>query len=92
MQKRVLLFLLLSIVAYASPYAKCKGCHGNKGEKPALVNKSKIIADMTQQEIIDAMVGYKNDTYGGPMKALMKAQSMSLSENDIETIANMIGK
>ncbi len=47
---------------------------------------------MTKADIIAAMKGYKDGTYGGPMKGLMKGQAASLSDADIEAIANQIGK
>jgi cytochrome c553 len=94
--KKVLFMLgLIGITSTAlfagSAYSKCVGCHGANGEKAAL-GKSKVIKDMTKQEIIDALVGYQNGTYGGAMKGLMVAQSKSLSQADIEAIAAKIGK
>ncbi len=75
----------------AALYKKCAGCHGVNGEKVAL-GKSKVIKDMTKQEIVDAMAGYKNGTYGGAMKGLMLGQVKPLSQSDIEAIAEHIGK
>lgn len=92
MKKIVSICLIASCFVYADPYAKCIGCHGVNGEKSALNGKSKIIKDMTKAEIKSAMLGYKDNTYGGPMKSLMKAQASSLSDSDIEAIANKIGK
>ncbi|MGM0519040.1 MAG: c-type cytochrome [Campylobacterota bacterium] len=83
--------LLTACVAFANPYAKCVSCHGANGEKVAM-GKSKIIKDMTKAEFIEAMKGYKDGSYGGPMKGLMKAQVASLSDADIEAIANKIAK
>ncbi len=91
MKKALLLTTILACIAFANPYQKCVGCHGANGEKVAL-GKSKIIKDMTKAEIITAMKGYKEGTYGGPMKGLMKGQATSLSDADIEAIANKIGK
>ena len=91
MKKLVTIFFLIIYTAYANPYGKCVGCHGANGEKIAL-GKSKVIKDMTKAEIKTAMIGYKNNTYGGTMKGLMVAQSISLSEEDINTIAEQIGK
>jgi len=91
MKKVLLLTSILACVAFANPYQKCVGCHGANGEKVAL-GKSKVIKDMTKAEIITAMKGYKDGSYGGPMKGLMKGQSVSLSDADIEAIANQIGK
>lgn len=72
-------------------YKACVGCHGASGEKVAL-GKSKVIKDMSKEDFIVAMKGYKDGTYGGPLKAMMKAQSMRLSDADIEAIAGMIAK
>jgi len=83
--------LLTACVAFANPYAKCIGCHGANGEKAAL-GKSKIIKDMTKADFIAAMKGYKDGSYGGPMKGLMKGQAMPLSDAQIEAIANQIAK
>lgn len=91
MKKVLLLTSVLACVAFADPYAKCVTCHGATGEKVAL-GKSKVIKDMTKADFIAAMKGYQNDTYGGPMKGLMKGQVTGLSDADIEAIANKIAK
>lgn len=75
----------------AALYKRCATCHGINGEKVALGN-SKIIKNMTKQELADAMFGYQKGTYGRAMKGLMVGQVRSLSKADIETIANHIGK
>ena len=92
--KKVIIFLAilgLSSVAMADAYKKCAGCHGATGEKVAL-GKSKVISNMTKQEIVDSLKGYQAGTYGGPMKGLMKGQVKSLSDADIDAIAAKIGK
>ncbi|MEA3373181.1 MAG: c-type cytochrome [Campylobacterota bacterium] len=96
--KKVLLAGLMvvgmSSVAFAdgaAAYKKCAGCHGANGEKVAL-GKSKVIKDMSKADIVAAMKGYKDGTYGGPMKGLMKGQVASMSDADIQAIADMIGK
>jgi cytochrome c553 len=38
------------------------------------------------------MAGYKDGTYGGPMKGLMKGQVATLSDADIQEIAAKIAK
>ncbi|WP_375723949.1 cytochrome C [Arcobacter sp. KX21116] len=91
MKKILLLTSILACVAFANPYAKCVACHGANGEKAAL-GKSKIIKDMSKAEIVSALKGYKDGTYGGPMKGVMKAQVATLSDADIQTIADQIGK
>ena len=91
MKKIVLLTSILACAAFANPYAKCVACHGANGEKVAL-GKSKIIKDMPKSEFIAAMKGYKDGTYGGAMKGVMKGQVAGLSDADIEAIANQITK
>ncbi len=92
MKKTFSLFLLLSCVAFANPYAKCIGCHGANGEKSALNGKSLIISEMSKADVKSAMLGYKDGTYGAAMKSIMVNQVLSLSVEDIEFIANKIGK
>ena len=83
--------LLTACVAFANPYAKCAGCHGANGEKAAL-GKSKIIKDMTKAEFVSALKGYKDGTYGGAMKGLMKGQVASMDEATMQEIADKIAK
>lgn len=75
----------------ADAYNKCVSCHGATGEKVAL-GKSKVIKTMTKAEIVTALNGYKDGSYGGPMKGVMKGQVASLSDMDIQAIAEMIGQ
>jgi len=70
-------------------YKRCAGCHGASAEKAAL-GKSKIIANMSEEELNKALNGYKNGTYGGAMKGLMKGQVMKLSESDISSVSTYI--
>lgn len=91
MKKIILLASILACAAFANPYAKCVACHGANGEKVAM-GKSKVISDMTKADIVTALKGYKDGSYGGPMKGLMKGQVTALSDADIDAIANQIGK
>ena len=94
MKKAILLAMMatltLSAADGAALFSKCTACHGAKGEKHAL-GKSKIINTMTPDEIVTALEGYKDGTYGGPMKAVMKGQAAPLSEEEIKEIAEYIG-
>jgi len=89
------IFTILVIISCTSLMAidiapitkKCAGCHGLKGEKKAL-NKSKIMNQMTKEEFITATKGYKDGSYGGAMKAIMKPQVMALSDEQIEALAD----
>ena len=73
----------------AATYKKCASCHGVNGEKVAL-GKSKVIADMSKEDLVASMNGYKDGSYGGPMKGLMKAQVAKLSAEEIESLATYI--
>lgn len=69
----------------------CTGCHGDKWEKEAL-NKSKIVSSMSYDEIVNALIGYKNGTYGRDMKSLMKAQVQKYSDDEIKRFAKSIAR
>ena len=83
--------LLTSTVLVASGTAGCKGCHGANFEKAAL-GKSKVVKDMSKEEIVAALKGYKDGSYGGPMKGMMAGQVKSLDDAAIEAIAAEIKK
>ena len=75
----------------AQLFKKCTGCHGSKGERKAL-GKSKVISEMKKEDIKTALTGYKDGSYGGAMKGIMKGQVMSYSDKDIAAVADYIGK
>ena len=69
--------------------AQCASCHGATGEKKAL-NKSQVINTFSEAQIVTALKGYKDDSYGGAMKALMKSKVAKLSDDEITAIAKEI--
>jgi cytochrome c len=91
--KTLLMILGISAALLAADgselFKKCAACHGTNGEKVAL-GKSKIIKDLSKDEIVTALTGYQNGTYGGAMKALMKGQVATLNTQQIETLAEYI--
>ena len=92
MKKLLYIALLVATITevMATPlFNTCKGCHGALGEKVAM-GKSKVIADMNSTQIESALLGYKDGSYGGSMKALMKGQVMRLSAEDIKTLSEYI--
>ncbi|MFA7084858.1 MAG: c-type cytochrome [Arcobacteraceae bacterium] len=92
MKKILLSIFVLASLSFADVYKlKCASCHGATGEKVAL-GKSKIIKDMSKADFIAAMNGYKDGTYGGPMKGLMKGQVNALTEDDIKALAEQIAQ
>jgi cytochrome c len=80
---------LLAAADGAALFQKCTTCHGENGEKHAL-NKSKVINEMSKEEIETALKGYKSGTYGGAMKALMKGQIAAYDDEEIDTVAAFI--
>jgi len=85
------LALSTSAMAGAVVKTKCAGCHGADFGKSAL-GKSKIVKDLTHDEIATALKGYKAGTFGGPMKGLMRGQVASYSDAELEAFAKTIGK
>jgi len=71
--------------------AVCAGCHGANFEKKAM-GVSKVVKDLTKADIVKALKGYKDGSYGGSMKTIMKGQAGGLSDAQIEAIANKVGK
>jgi len=74
---------------YAASTAACAGCHGQHFEKVAM-GKSKIVKDMSEADILISLKGYKDGTYGGAMKGLMKGQVANLSNADMAAMAKSI--
>ncbi len=73
----------------AGLYKKCQGCHGVNAEKAAL-GKSKIIKGWKSEQTIAALKGYKEGTYGGAMKGVMKGQVAALNDEQIKALADYI--
>ena len=95
MKKIILGTLIVSasmLTLNAANYAACAGCHGAKGEKKAMGNKSEIIKGWPVAKTVAAMKGYKDGSYGGPMKGVMKGQASRLSDADIQDLAEQISK
>ncbi|WP_415397700.1 c-type cytochrome [Sulfurimonas sp. CS5] len=84
--------LALATASMAAVNGKaCTSCHGADWSKAAL-GKSKDVSKMTHAEIATALKGYKDGTYGGPMKGLMKGQVGKYSNADLDAFAQTIGK
>ena len=67
----------------------CISCHGVTFEKSAM-GYSRIVNQMSKEDIIASINGYKSGTYGGDMKALMAGQATKLSSDEIEAFAELI--
>lgn len=75
----------------ADLFKVCSSCHGINGEKKAL-NKSQVIQDWSEIQVTTALNGYKDGSYGGAMKGLMKSQVTKLSDEDIATLSKYISE
>ena len=81
--------LLATSSAYAVSIAVCAGCHGQNFELAAM-GKSKIVKEMSLKEIVAALKGYKNGTYGDALKGMMMVQVKDLKDSDIEAMSLLI--
>ena len=65
---------------------KCASCHGQNGEKAAL-NTSKVIQGWDEADVVTALEGYKDGTYGLKLKGIMKGQVTALTQQEIKAVA-----
>ena len=72
-------------------FTKCVGCHGSHGERKAL-GKSQLIQGWEVSKVVTALNGYKDGSYGGSMKGVMKSQISKLSDDEIQAVAEYISK
>ena len=79
----------VSVASADANFARCSACHGQNGEKHAM-GKSQVIQGWKAEKVIAALKGYKDGTYGGAMKGVMKGQVAKLSDADIEALAKHI--
>ena len=92
--KKIALSLLVASVSLmaadgAALYKKCASCHGQKGEKKAL-NQSQVIQGWDVAKTVAALKGYKDGSYGGKMKGLMKGQVAAYDDAKIQAVAEYI--
>ncbi|MDD2697257.1 MAG: c-type cytochrome [Arcobacteraceae bacterium] len=72
--------------AFAS---KCSSCHGTKGEGKSIFPK---LAGQTKDAIAKKLRGYKDGTFGNDKKAMMIPNVNSLTDDEIEKIAEVVSK
>jgi cytochrome c553 len=94
MKKIALSLLLVSAALMAAEdgatlYKKCSSCHGLQAEKKAL-NQSQVIAGWDAAKTEAALKGYKDGSYGGKMKGLMKGQVGSYNDAQIAAVSAYI--
>ena len=81
--------LSTAMASGADIYKKCASCHGAQGERKAL-GRSAVIKGFEAEKLVASLKGYKDGTYGGAMKALMKAQVADLNDTQIQDVAKFI--
>lgn len=92
MKKLVLSTIIAAATAAslsAASLAACAGCHGADFSKPAL-GKSQVVKGWDAAKVEAALKGYKDGTYGGPMKGVMAGQVKNLSDADIKDLSAQI--
>lgn len=72
-------------------YIACSACHGADASKVAL-GQSKPIKGWGYTKVIEALNGYKDGTYGGTMKGVMKGQVLALTPEDIRLVSIYISE
>lgn len=70
-------------------FVSCAGCHGANAQNAAL-GKSQIIKGWDEAKTLAALKGYKDGSYGGAMKGMMKAQVDNKSDAQLEALAKYI--
>lgn len=85
---RIIVLLVIANIYLLSSNV-CQGCHGANYEKRAL-GRSQIIKNFSYSQIVSALKGYKDGTYGGFTSGIMKSQVANLSESDMADIASDI--
>lgn len=86
---KILVSILLCASLYGVSISQCTGCHGVNFEKSAL-GTSKIVRDMSENDIVKSLNGYKNQSYGGRMKGVMEGQVRKFTDVDIKLISKEI--
>ena len=86
-------FFVLSLTADTSMehlyQSKCASCHGKQGEVKAL-NTSRPINTLSQEQIVTALDGYKDGSYGGQYKMMKKGIVRRLNPDEINELAHYI--
>jgi cytochrome c553 len=70
-------------------YKKCAACHGQNGERKAM-GKSNIINELDEATVEQRLAGYKDGSYGGSMKGIMKGQVANYNDTQIKSLAMYI--
>ena len=89
MKKIIIGTMIAAASLMAANFGACAACHGATAEKAAL-GKSAVIKGWPVEKTVAALKGYKDGSYGGAMKGVMKGQVARLSDADMEDLAKQI--
>jgi len=91
--RNISLLTLFSLSSFANSstldMTKCIGCHGSHFENPAM-STSRIVKDLTKEEIYSALMGYKSESKGGAMQSVMSQQMANFSKEEIVQLTQNI--
>lgn len=92
------LLALTAIAAVSSAFAQapakaaiCQSCHGANGAKPIMASYPKL-AGQNKDYLKNALHAYKDGKRGGGMAAVMAPQAASLSDAEIDELADYFSK
>lgn len=68
---------------------KCSHCHGIKGEQ-SVFETSAIIQGWETNKTLEALHGYKHNSYGSTKKGVMKVVVARLDEDSMKDVASYI--
>ncbi len=83
--KILIVLTALHVELFSSYITVCTGCHGKNFEKRAL-GRSKIVKNLKKEKIKERLRHFKTSS------SIMKSYASSLSEKQINQIANVFGK
>jgi len=66
---------------------ECALCHQKNGEGSGIYP---AINKLSKEEIVNKLIGYKDGSYGGPMKAIMTPNLKNKTEDQVKTLADYI--
>ena len=83
--KIIYILFFLHVALLASYIKVCQNCHGKTFEKRAL-GRSRVVKNLKKDEIIKKLKYFKTSN------SIMKSYASSLSDKQIELIANVFGR
>jgi len=83
--------LVTGLVAQEINIQACIACHGDDWSKEAM-GKSRKLSELSYNEILTSLKGYKSKTKEGKLARIMEGQIARFTECEIKEIAKIITK